>query len=56
MSGEPGGFFDTFSYKVKGENSASVNMNSVFTDYDYVKNLGLKIISWTGFLKKVYNR
>ena len=49
MSGEPGGFFDTFSYKIKGKNTVSLRMNGVFTDYDYIKNLGLQIIEGRDF-------
>ena len=51
MSGEPGGFFDTFSYKVKGKNTGSYRINGVFTDYDYVKNLSLQLAAGRDFSK-----
>jgi putative ABC transport system permease protein len=44
MSGEPGGFHDTQAFEVEGMNEI-MKLNSQFTDFEYVKTLGLKIIA-----------
>ncbi len=48
MSGEPGGFFDGQTFDV--EDHAEVwNARTEFTDFEYVKTLGLKIIAGRDF-------
>lgn len=49
MSGEPGGFFDVFSFKVEEKTDDAFRMRTVFTDFDYVKTLRLKIIAGRDF-------
>lgn len=45
MSGEPGGgFFDMQSFEIEGQ-PAIRNFRSEFTDFEYVKTLGLKILA-----------
>jgi putative ABC transport system permease protein len=45
MSGEPGGFHDNFNFNVEGKTGETWQLRTVFTDHDYVKTLGLKIIA-----------
>jgi putative ABC transport system permease protein len=49
MSGEPGGFFDVQGFKVEGKNVGTFKFRSEFADFEYVKTLGLKIISGRNF-------
>jgi putative ABC transport system permease protein len=49
MSGEPGGFFDLHSFKVEDKNDEVFKFRSEFTDFDFVKTLGLKIIAGRNF-------
>jgi putative ABC transport system permease protein len=44
MSGEPGGFFDVQTYNVEGRTEAW-RARASFSDFEYVKTLGLKIIA-----------
>jgi putative ABC transport system permease protein len=48
MSGEPGGFFDDFNFDVEGHNEIW-KARTEFTDFEYVKTLGLKVISGRDF-------
>ncbi|OJY92225.1 MAG: ABC transporter permease [Sphingobacteriales bacterium 40-81] len=48
MSGEPGGFFDGYTFDVEGH-SERWNANTEFSDFDFVKTLGLKIIAGRDF-------
>ncbi len=48
MSGEPGGFFDDYSFDVEGHNE-KWQARTEFADFEYVKTLGLKIISGRDF-------
>jgi len=48
MSGEPGGFFDQFSFEVEAHN-AIWQARTEFADFEYVKTLGLKIIAGRDF-------
>ncbi|NIJ51808.1 ABC transporter permease [Dyadobacter arcticus] len=49
MSGEPGGFFDMHTLKAEGRNDLVWKTRTEFTDFDYVKTLGLKIIAGRDF-------
>lgn len=49
MSGEPGGFFDMHTLKAEGQNDIVWKTRTEFTDFDYVKTLGLKIIAGRDF-------
>lgn len=48
MSGEPGGFFDGQTFEVEGKQDL-VKLRTEFTDFDFVKTLGLKIIAGRDF-------
>ena len=48
MSGEPGGFFDTHTFEVEGQHD-QWKSRTEFTDFEYVKTLGLKIIAGRNF-------
>ncbi len=45
MSGEPGGFHDTYSFEAEADPAAKYLFNTEFTDLDFVKTLGLRIIA-----------
>jgi putative ABC transport system permease protein len=49
MSGEPGGFHDIQGFEVEGIQNEIMKLNSQFTDFEYVKTLGLKIIAGRDF-------
>jgi putative ABC transport system permease protein len=48
MSGEPGGFFDLHTFEVEGQRE-TWKSRTEFTDFEYVKTLGLKIIAGRDF-------
>jgi putative ABC transport system permease protein len=48
MSGEPGGYFDGQTFNVEGHTEIW-NAKTEFTDFEYVKTLGLKIIAGRDF-------
>lgn len=48
MSGEPGGFFDSFLFDVEDHNE-KWGARTEFADFEYVKTLGLKIIAGRNF-------
>ena len=48
MSGAPGGFFDSYSFDVEGHNDR-MTANTEFTDFEFAKTLGLKIIAGRNF-------
>lgn len=48
MSGEPGGFFDGYTFDVEGH-ADKWNAHTEFTDFEFVKTLGLKIIAGRDF-------
>ena len=48
MSGEPGGFFDTHTFEVEGQRE-QFKSRTEFSDFEYVKTLGLKIIAGRDF-------
>jgi putative ABC transport system permease protein len=45
MSGEPGGFHDGYSFESQAKPDEKMLFNTEFTDLDFVKTLGLKIIA-----------
>jgi len=52
MSGEPGGFHDHFGFDIAGKPGNSWRMRTVFTDYDYSRTLGLKIVAGRDFSRE----
>ncbi len=48
MSGQPGGFFDGYTFDVEGH-SERWNARTEYCDFDYVKTLGLKMIAGRNF-------
>jgi putative ABC transport system permease protein len=48
MSGEPGGFFDSHTFEVEGQNQMW-KARTEFADFEFVKTLGLKIVSGRDF-------
>jgi putative ABC transport system permease protein len=49
MSGEPGGFHDRYAFEVEDHKGETPDLRTVFTDHDYVKTLGLKIVAGRDF-------
>lgn len=49
MSGEPGGFHDGYSFESESNPNEDYLFSTEFTDYDFVKTLGLKIIAGRDF-------
>lgn len=49
MSGEPGGFHDNMAFELKNQPGDFTRMRTVYTDFDYVKTFGLKIIAGRDF-------
>ena len=49
MSGEPGGFYDIFGFRVEGKNTEPMRFRTEFADFEIVKTLGLKIIAGRDF-------
>lgn len=49
MSGEPGGFHDSHSFEAEANPAEKYLFNTEFTDFDFVKTLGLKIIAGRDF-------
>jgi len=45
MSGEPGGFHDGYSFESEAKPDEKMLFSTEFTDHDFVKTLGLKIIA-----------
>lgn len=45
MSGEPGGFHDSYSFEAEANPAEKFLLNTEFTDLNFVKTLGLKIIA-----------
>lgn len=48
MSGEPGGFFDSYYFNVEGR-ADKWQAHTEYTDFQYVKALGLKLLSGRNF-------
>ncbi|HEY2721097.1 MAG TPA: ABC transporter permease [Chitinophagaceae bacterium] len=49
MSGEPGGFHDTYGFEVQGKPGEKLMLNTEFADFEYAKTLGLKILAGRDF-------
>ena len=49
MSGEPGGFFDLFSFEVEGKNAQTIPLGTEYADFEMVRTLGLKIVAGRDF-------
>ncbi|MEI9945767.1 MAG: ABC transporter permease [Chitinophagaceae bacterium] len=49
MSGEPGGFYDGYSFAIEDKPGENFRFNTEFTDLDFVKTLGLKIVAGRDF-------
>ncbi|CAN5587205.1 ABC transporter permease [soil metagenome] len=49
MSGEPGGFHDSYGFEAERKPGEKLSMNTEFADFEYVKTLGLKIIAGRDF-------
>jgi len=49
MSGEPGGFHDRYSFDAEANPTEKYQLNTEFTDLNFVKTLGLKIIAGRDF-------
>jgi putative ABC transport system permease protein len=49
MTGEPGGFFDTYSFEAEGKPNEKLMFNTEFADFEFAKTLGLKIIAGRDF-------
>jgi putative ABC transport system permease protein len=45
MSGEPGGFHDNYSFEAEAKPGEKLSINTEFSDFEFVKTLGLKIIA-----------
>ncbi|HEY8733204.1 MAG TPA: ABC transporter permease [Puia sp.] len=45
MSGEPGGFFDEYGFEAEGQDNRKLGARTEFTDFEFVKILGLTIIA-----------
>lgn len=52
MSGEPGGFHDSYGFEAEANPNEKYLFNTEFTDFDFVKTLGLKIIAGRDFSEK----
>lgn len=49
MSGEPGGFHDRYGFETEANPTEKYLLNTEFTDLDFVKTLGLKLIAGRDF-------
>lgn len=49
MSGEPGGFHDRYSFETESKPDEKLLLSTEFTDLDFVKTLGLKVIAGRDF-------
>lgn len=49
MTGEPGGFHDTYGFEAESKPGEKLMLNTEFADFEYVKTLGLKIIAGRDF-------
>jgi len=45
MSGEPGGFHDFYNFETQGKPDEKLMFNTEYSDFEYAKTLGLKIIA-----------
>ncbi|MEX6686526.1 ABC transporter permease [Danxiaibacter flavus] len=49
MTGEPGGFHDSYGFDVQGKPGERMMFNTEFADFEYVPTLGLRIIAGRNF-------
>ncbi|MGC4035861.1 MAG: ABC transporter permease [Chitinophagaceae bacterium] len=49
MSGEPGGFHDGYGFEAEGKPGEKLMMNTEFSDFEYAKTLGIKVIAGRDF-------
>ncbi len=49
MTGEPGGFHDTYGFEAESKPGEKLMLNTEFADFEYAKTLGLKIIAGRDF-------
>jgi putative ABC transport system permease protein len=49
MSGEPGGFHDSYGFEAEGKPGEKLSLNTEFADFEYVKTLGLKMVAGRDF-------
>ncbi|MES1216389.1 MAG: ABC transporter permease [Bacteroidota bacterium] len=49
MTGEPGGFHDTYGFEAEAKPGEKLMLNTEFSDFEYAKTLGLKIIAGRDF-------
>lgn len=49
MSGEPGGFHDSYSFEAEANPNEKYLLNTEFTDLDFIKALNLKIVTGRDF-------
>jgi putative ABC transport system permease protein len=49
MSGEPGGFHDSYGFEAEANPTETYMFNTEFSDFDFVKTLSLKIIAGRDF-------
>lgn len=49
MSGEPGGFFDSHNFEVERQHNTSWKSRTEFTDFEFARTLGLKILAGRDF-------
>jgi putative ABC transport system permease protein len=49
MTGEPGGFHDSYGFESQGKPGEKFLFNTEFADFEYVETLGLKIIAGRDF-------
>jgi len=49
MTGEPGGFHDTYGFEAEAKPGEKLNLNTEFADFEYAKTLGLKVIAGRDF-------
>lgn len=45
MTGEPGGFHDSYAFEAQSKPGERLQMNTEFADFEYAKALGLKVIA-----------
>jgi putative ABC transport system permease protein len=55
MSGEPGGFHDSFAFTVQGKEHEAQKLRTVFTDEFYAKTLGIKLVTGRDFSRSFAN-
>ncbi len=49
MSGEPGGFHDTYGFEAEAKPGEKLMLNTEFADFEYTKTLGVKLIAGRNF-------